>query len=182
VLGRHEEAINLSEASLSIDPLNPDGCQNSAYIYYLVGNLEAAERDTRRSMAISPSFIGNRKLLGQILLLRGEPEAALVEMQAEVANVRDLGLAFAYHALGRRAEADAALKEATRKLGEFVPVDIATVHAFRGEHDEAFAWLDKAVAMRDLHLGHKFRNEPKLDSLRGDPRYKALLRRMNLPE
>jgi hypothetical protein len=62
-----------------------------------------------------------------------------------------------------------------------VPIDIAAVHAYRGENDQALAWLEKAVALRDLGLGHKFRDEPKLAPLRSDPRYKALLRKMNLP-
>jgi len=181
-LGRHDDAVSLSEASLSIDPLNPDSCQNSAYIYYLIGNFDAAERDARRSIAISPSFTGNHKLIGQVFLQRGQPEAALAEMQREVSSGRDIGLALAYHALGRHAESDAALARASRSIGRFVPVDVAAVHAYRGERDQAFAWLEKAVASRDLSLGHKFRDEPKLAPLRGDPRYKALLRRMNLAD
>ena len=180
-LGRHEDAVSLSEASLSIDPLNPDSCQNSAYIYYLIGNLDAAERNVRRSMTISPSFTGNHKLLGQILLLRGEPELALAEMQKEVSSLRDVGLALAFHALGRRADSDASLARAASGAGRLVPVDIAAVHAYRGEKSEAFEWLARAVAAKDLALGHKFRDEPKLAPLRNDPRYQALLRRMNLP-
>lgn len=180
-LGRHEEAVSLSEASLSIDPLNPDSCQNSAYIYYLIGKLDAAERDARRSIAISPSFTGNRRLIGQILLLRGQPEKALEEFEQEVSGTRDVGLALGYYALGRRAESDAALERAILGMGRLVPVDIAAVHVIRGETDQAFEWLEKAVAAKDLALGHKFRDEPKLAPLRNDPRYKALLRKMNLP-
>jgi len=57
----------------------------------------------------------------------------------------------------------------------------AVVHAYRGERDAAFQWLEKAVAQHDLGLGHKFRDEPKLAPLRDDPRYKDLLRKMNWP-
>lgn len=181
-LGRHDEAVSLSEASLSIDPLNPDSCQNSAYIYYLIGKLDAAERDARRSMSISPSFTGNRKLLGQIMLLRNQPQKALEEFEQEHSGTRDVGLALGFYALGRRAESDAALERAIRGMGSLVPVDIAAVHAYRGETALAFEWLEKAVAAKDIALGHKFRDEPKLAPLRKDPRYKALLRKMNLPD
>jgi len=181
-LGRHEEAISLSEASLSIDPLNPDSCQNSAYIYYLTGKLDAAERDARRSMAISPSFTGNRRLLGQIILQRGQPERALEAFEQETSISRDVGLALGYHAVGRPADSDAALARAVRAVGPSLPVDIAAVHAFRGDRAQALEWLEKAVAAKDLGLGHKFRDEPKLKPLRNDPRYKALLRKMNLPD
>jgi TolB-like protein/DNA-binding winged helix-turn-helix (wHTH) protein/Tfp pilus assembly protein PilF len=180
-LGRHDEAVRLSELSLSIDPLNPDALQNSAYIYFLVGNLDAAERDIRRSIAISPTFSGSHKALGQIFLQRGQPEAALVEMQAETSEGRDIGLALAYHALGRHVDSDAALARATQRLADLAPVDIAIVHAYRGERDAAFEWLEKAVAQHDLALGHKLRDEPKLKPLRDDPRYKDLLQKIHWP-
>lgn len=180
-LGRHDEALKLSELSLSIDPLNPDAFQNSAYIYFFIGNLDDAERDVRRSIAISPTFSNNHKLLGQIFLQRGQPQAALAEMQAETSPGRDIGLALVYHALGRHSDSDAALARATPLLADLTPVDIAIVHAYRGERDAAFEWLAKAVAQHDLALGHKFRDEPKLAPLRDDPRYKDLLQKMHWP-
>ena len=180
-LGRHDEAVRLSELSLSIDPLNPDALQNSAYIYFLIGNLDAAERDVRRSIAVSPTFPGDHKLLGQIFLQRGQPEAALAEMQAETSQGRNTGLALAYHALGRHADSDAALEQAIRLLADLAPVEIAIVYAYRGERDAAFEWLEKAVAQHNQSLGHKFRDEPKLAPLRDDPRYKDLLQKMRWP-
>lgn len=180
-LGRHDEAVRLSELSLSLDPLNPDALQNSAYIYFLIGDLDPAERDVRRSIAVSPTFSGDHKLLGQIFLQRGQFEAALAEMQAETSQGRYTGLALAYHALGRHADSDAALERATGLLADRAPVEIAIVHAYRGERDAAFAWLEKAVAQHNVSLGHKFRDEPKLAPLRDDPRYEHLLRKMNWP-
>ena len=55
------------------------------------------------------------------------------------------------------------------------------MHAFRGEADLAFEWLERAYAQRDGGLvdikGDRF-----LRGLAGDPRYKAFLRKMKLPE
>ena len=57
---------------------------------------------------------------------------------------------------------------------------IAEIHAFRGEVDEAFEWLDRAYELRDPGLLF-MRGTPLLTSLEADPRYSALLERMGLP-
>jgi hypothetical protein len=55
------------------------------------------------------------------------------------------------------------------------------VYSFRGEPDETFKWLDRAYEQKDPQLiTVKF--EGPLNSLHGDPRYKAFLKKMNLPE
>jgi TolB-like protein/Flp pilus assembly protein TadD len=181
-IGEYEEAVRLQNQSISIDPLNPDGVQNGGVIYYLMGNLDAAERALRTSMHISPTFPGNHWFLCQVMLQRGDRQGAFREIQAETSSSRDFGLALVYHALGRGKDSDAALARAVRIAGNSAPVNVAILYAYRGERDQAFRWLAKAVDDRDMSLGHKFRNEPKLAPLRSDPRYKALLRRMNLPD
>jgi len=181
-LGLHDESLRLQDLSLSIDPLNPDAWQNGGIIQYLMGNLDAGEQALRRSLQISPDFSGSHWYLGQIRLLRGDTPGALREMQTEARTTQDFGLALVYHALGRRAESDAALGRAVQMYGDSAPTNVAIVYAFRGQRDEAFKWLGKAVDEHDLLIGHKFRDEPKLKPLRSDPRYKALLRKMNLPD
>ena len=59
---------------------------------------------------------------------------------------------------------------------------MAVIHAGLGERDEAFAWLEKAYAERDSWLAGRFNIDPRLDRIRGDPRFRALVRRMGLPE
>lgn len=181
-VGRYEDALRFQDAALSLDPLNPDSWQNGGIIHYMLGNLDAAERALRKSLEVSPTFDGSHRYLGQILLLRQHPREALVEMEAERHRSRTLGLALAYHALGRKKESDAALARAEAEQGEFDQSGIAMAHAYRGEIDQAFEWLEKAIAARDLSLGHKLTTEPLLAPLRTDPRYLALLRKMNLPQ
>jgi TolB-like protein len=181
-LGRQAEALRLQDASVALDPLNPDSHQNGAYIRYLVGDLDAAERGFRRSIEISPTFQGNHRMIGEILLQRHEPAAALQEMEAESESGRDLGLALAYFALGRRAESDIALARVERAVPRFGELNVALVYAYRSDLDQAFQWLDRAVAARDINLGHRLKYDPIFGPLRGDPRYKDLLRSMNLPD
>jgi hypothetical protein len=59
---------------------------------------------------------------------------------------------------------------------------IALEHAYGGEIDEAFAWLDRAYEARDSGLAWFLRTDPMLANIKGDPRYVALLRKMKLPE
>jgi hypothetical protein len=81
--------------------------------------------------------------------------------------------------MGRRSESDAALNSLTDKFASIDAYGIAAVHAYRGEIDEAFRWLDRAYrghlnGMVDLKKG------PLLPNLRGDPRFQALMSRMRL--
>jgi hypothetical protein len=57
---------------------------------------------------------------------------------------------------------------------------VASVHAWRGERDSAFEWLDRAYARHDLEL-RWLKVDPFLRKIRADPRFAALLRKMNLP-
>ena len=82
----------------------------------------------------------------------------------------------AYHALGRKAESDAALDEVIRKYERTMP-NIAYASRLPGEADRAFEWLDKAVEYRDIALG-MIPFDPMLVILHSDPRWLPLLRRL----
>jgi len=181
-IGRYEDAVHLEDASLSLDPLSPDSLQNGAIIHYLLGHLDVAERAFRKSLDVSPTFAGSHRYLGQILLLRGQPTEALKEMEADITSDRDVGLALVYHALGRRMASEAALARVKDSGGSLHLTNIAVVYAYRGEFKQAFDWLDKAIAARDITLVHTLELDPLLAPLRADPRYSTLLRKMNLPE
>jgi hypothetical protein len=116
------------------------------------------------------------------LLAQGEPQAALSEMQQEkIDGVRSAGLAMAFHALRRKVDSDAALHGAERDSAQDTAYWIACAHAFRGDANAAFQWLDRAYTQRDIFLEY-IKGEWALKSLESDPRYKAFLRKMNLPE
>ena len=105
---------------------------------------------------------------------------ALVEMQQEQMKGKDFGLTLAYTALGQQKEAKAAL---SRYISEFQGTDmflIAEIYAFLGEKNKAFEWLEKAYTGKDVGLPW-LKGDPLLKNLWLDPRYKALLKKMNLP-
>ncbi len=58
---------------------------------------------------------------------------------------------------------------------------IAEVYAFRGQADEAMHWLERAYGQKDPGL-YYVKADSRLDRIAADPRFKAFLRKMNLPE
>ena len=115
--------------------------------------------------------------LGMTLLLEGDGAGALAEFQQEPIEVfRMIGLPMAYHAVGRPAEADAALAALIASYEEEAAGNIAGVHAFRGDLDAAFAWLEREAA-----AGSSFAEilvDPTYRNLHEDPRWLPFLRRV----
>jgi hypothetical protein len=87
--------------------------------------------------------------------------------------------AMALHDLGRKGEARAALDELVRTRAHDAPFQIACVHAWWGDADQAFEWLGRAVEAGDGGL-MDLRLEPLLSKVRRDRRYDALLARVGL--
>jgi hypothetical protein len=69
----------------------------------------------------------------------------------------------------------------TKEQANILPFTLAEAYAFRGECEQAFQWLERAYAQRESDLQY-IKGELPLTNLAGDPRYNALLRKMNLPE
>jgi len=86
----------------------------------------------------------------------------------------------AYFALGRKAESDGALAQLLKRQANH-PYFIAQVYAYRGETGEGLKWLDRAYTQRDASLA-LLKSQETFMRLGGDARYKAFLRKMNLPE
>jgi adenylate cyclase len=178
-LGRWDEAARLLTASLAIDPLFPATHWLLADTRIRSGRFPEAEAEFHKVLEISPSAVGVHFNLGRILLFEGRLEAALAEMRRETTGRRNWGLALVYHRMGRKAESDAALQEYTNERADDDSYGIADAHAYRGEVDQAFAWLDRAYRHRETGLIY-IKGNPVFKTVEADPRYKAFLRKMNL--
>ena len=89
-------------------------------------------------------------------------------------------MALVYHALGRSADSDRMLAQASSQFGDTGAFFIAKIHAFRGEPDAAFEWLKRAYRQRDLAL-FMLKGEPLFKTLEHDPRFARLLDELKLP-
>jgi hypothetical protein len=90
-------------------------------------------------------------------------------------------LSIILQAAGRNTEADEALSALIVKFGDNEAYCVAMTYAYRGDHDLAFQWLDRAYRQKDDNL-REIVGEPLFKNVADDPRYKAFLRKMNLPE
>jgi TolB-like protein/DNA-binding winged helix-turn-helix (wHTH) protein/tetratricopeptide (TPR) repeat protein len=177
---RWDASARLLSASLVLDPLNAAWRETLGNIRYREGRLSEAETELRKVLELSPTYGAAHFYLGQILLAEGKREAALEEMPQEAPESgRDTGLAIIYHAIGRKGDSDAALARLTTDRASDAAYEIAEAHAFRGEIDEAFAWLNRAYQQKDVEL-FTIKGDPLLKTLEPDTRYKAFMRKMNL--
>ena len=133
----------------------------------------------RTALGLNPKFFIAHYMAGVALLAKGQAKEALAEMQQEPEGPwHSIGLPLAWHALGNKAEADAALADLIRKFENDSAYNIAYVYAYRGESDHAFEWLDKAVANKDAGLS-EIGVQPLFANIRRDPRWLPLLRKLN---
>jgi TolB-like protein/Tfp pilus assembly protein PilF len=181
-LGQLDETARLTTEALALDPLNAGWHQVLGYIRYRTGRLAEAEAEMRKTLQISPTYVTGHYSLGLVLLDEGKLPQALAEIQQEPADgSRDAGLSMVYHAMRRRSESDAATARLVEENADDAAYEVAVVYAYRGEVDKAFAWLDRAYSQKDVEL-YWIKRTPGLKTLDLDPRYKAFLRKMRLPE
>ena len=115
-------------------------------------------------------------------MVRGRPIEALEEVNKEPQEAwRTLTLPIVLDALGRKAEADAALERVTSRYGDQYAYQIALIYAARNDRVAAFKWLNRSYLQHDATPVY-LRHDPLLKHLEGDPRYRDFLRKMNLPK
>jgi len=150
-------------------------------LFQRINRTSDAKKDFRRALEISPAYPRLHGRIADVLLVEGNPEAALAELQQETPALSLKGLALVNHALKRRDESDAALARLVSGGVSIAPMSIAQIYAFRGQIEEAFEWLERAIAQKEATTGY-IKGDPLLSPLLADPRYARCLRTMNLPE
>jgi cytochrome c-type biogenesis protein CcmH/NrfG len=182
-VGRVSEAIAALSKGVEQDPLSTTGWTVLARAHMYAHNFPAARESARRAMEISPNTPRALGYLAYLQLLEGEPREALTTFR-RISDFRWLmlnGVSMAEHTLGHDKESQQALDELQAEFGSTAAYQVAQVHAWRGEKDLAFAWLERAYAQRDSGLT-LLTHDPMLDSLRSDPRFTALLDKLHLPQ
>ena len=181
-LGHWDEADRRFRLALEVDPLNPYRHANVGMGLYGAGRFAEAESSFRKTLELAPDFAWGRLVLAKALLAQGKAEAALAVLQRERDDEERLELLpSALHAVGRKAEADAALQELIARFGGSSAYWVAANYAQRGDYDRALHWLDRAYETRDTSLV-EIVGETLFKNLADEPRFKAFLRKMNLPE
>jgi eukaryotic-like serine/threonine-protein kinase len=184
--GQTDDAVVQLKRALDLDPFSLLANTYLAYAYYCAHQYAQAHEQFQKTLAIEPNaaFLYYDMCMNNALAGKYD-EAFAACKQAESTLGSDdpralsiLGLAYA--AAGNQTEAArvvTALQQMARQ--QYVrPYDIAVIYAVLGQKDQTFALLDKAYAERSFMLLVK--TDPAFDKVRADPRFQALLQRMNL--
>jgi tetratricopeptide (TPR) repeat protein len=184
LVGRAEEAIEHSRRAAELDPLNDWIAGRRIAVLIPARRFDEAIAIGRKSLQLAPGSVYLKWQLANALFASGDRAAALdTYLSREVAHPGMNFMVGLLHGVdGRRAEAREVLDFLLeRRRQRYVPgSQIGVVCAGMGELDQAFEWLERAYAERDVFL-HGIAVDPIFDRVRRDPRGAALVARMGLP-
>ena len=179
-VGKPDEAEKQARQAVESDPLASAPQNNLARVLWYEGKLNEADAVARKSAELQPSAASSRRWQVLVAIRRGDSETALREAQFEPdESYRRFELAVAQYARGDRKAADAALADLIAH-NQGLDYQVAQVYAVRDEKEKAFEWLQIAFDNHDTGM-LALLADPLLRGLSDDPRYKALVAKMNFP-
>jgi eukaryotic-like serine/threonine-protein kinase len=184
--GRFEESAREFQRAARLDPFSSVIHTGAGWLEYSRGDYGAAHLALQQSLELFPQFHRAHRLLGLVYERQGlheEATAALqraVELDANPYWTAELAFALARSGDSRSARVRLAeLLDLSRT--EYVPASaLALVYTGLGQHEDAFAWLERAYDERDRAMAF-LRVYPYWETLHGDPRFEHLARRVGLP-
>jgi DNA-binding winged helix-turn-helix (wHTH) protein/TolB-like protein/Tfp pilus assembly protein PilF len=186
-LTRFDEAFTAGQRAQELDPLSFAISAAVGVIHVYARQYEQASEVYRKMLELDPRFHRARQLLGAVYQKQGQHRAAIAELEhARRSDDRLEILAWlgaAYAAAGQRDKARQIVAQLQNLSTQryVVPYDVALTFINLGEKDAAFAWLERAYAERSGAIT-SLKVDPRVDSLRADPRFADLLRRMGLAQ
>jgi TolB-like protein len=180
-VGNLTEAEKLAREALELDPLAFTPPFNLARILWFEGKLDEANAAAAKAAELQPEAASTHRYQVFVAFQRGDPETALREAQLEPNETyRRFELALAHFARKDQTAADAALNDLIVTSRDIAAYQIAQVYAVRGETDKALEWLQISFDTHDSGM-LALVGDPFLRGLHDDPRYKALVAKMNFP-
>jgi tetratricopeptide (TPR) repeat protein len=182
-MGHSDDAIARIQQALQLDPLSLAATTDVAWQLYWGRRYDDAIEKARKVAELNPAYFPAHVCLGLAYEQKHEFASAIRELQSATGFCRDkcFGLIGQVSALAgdRPAALDALHKLKQRQYVS--PWLVAIVYAELHDKDQAFFWLEKAYRDREHDL--VFSNVwPMFDSLRSDPRFQDLIRRIGLPQ
>jgi TolB-like protein/Flp pilus assembly protein TadD len=187
VLKRFDEAISEMKRAEELDPLSPVISADAGLALVYARRYDEAIAQTKRALSLDPNFFSARYTLGYAYDGKRLYTEAIAEYRRALAlnddpYVKAL-LVSSMVKSGRQADALKLVKELKAESATlYVPnYCLAMAYTALGGKEEAFGLLEKDIAEHSSFVS-VLAVEPAFDDLRNDPRFKAMLRRLNLPE
>jgi TolB-like protein/Tfp pilus assembly protein PilF len=182
-LGRLEESVTMMHKVLAMEPLN------AAFHFYTgefltpLGRLDEAESELLRAIDLQPAADAYRAFLALAYVRHGKLDQALDAAKSEPNSAyQRFALALTWFARGDSVQGQTQLESLIQLDAEFSPTYIADVYAFRGDSDQAFVWLDRALALKDPATIGAYQDPILIPALRNDPRFAAFCKKAGLPD
>ena len=195
-LGRARESLEQGRLALAIDPLNTAAVLHMGWCNLQTAHVEGALQEFRTGLRLDPNSAEVYRFLWEAYATSGrcdEAEAAGQEAlrRADPADTVSTTvhlrsrLAMSAVLAAKSGRSEVALRRVSGMIADVgrgtVPAyDVAAVFALLDRKDEAFRWLDRAVRRHETYVV-SIKTDPFLASLRSDPRFTALIRRIGLP-
>jgi len=188
MLGRRDESLAERRQALELDPLSLTINFELGLAFYYARDYDGAIQQFQKTLELDPNFPLVYAHLPAAYEQKGMYDEAIAGFQKGIAlrggtewSFSMSGLGHVYGLSGKKAEALGVLDELQRtSRQQYVPADsIALIYAGLGEKDQAFTWLEKAYQEHAFKMAW-LKVEPQWDSLRSDPRFADLVRRVGL--
>jgi DNA-binding winged helix-turn-helix (wHTH) protein/TolB-like protein len=185
-MNKMTEADAEMERAAQLDPLSITISNGLGDYYFHTRQYDRSIAQHRKTLEIDPSYLSAHNGMGRAYEQKGMYREAIEEYRKGVKSsdgkLTPAISGYTFAVSGRRSEAvrilDRLIERKKQTSGS--PYLVAVIYAGLGSRDEAFKWLDRAFAEHALLPG-PIRFDPRLDSLRDDPRFRNLLGRMGLP-
>ena len=184
-VGRYDEALAEAKRGRELDPLYIRANVQVGNALWAARRYDEAIESVKKTFELDPNFSPAHSLLGHIYAAKGMYAEAIAEFQKSIKlrGEDTTGLIYlgaAYAKTGERGKAQEILKRVQTTREYVSPTELSVLYLALGQREEAFALLEKAYAVHDLQLGN-LGVDASYDSLRGDPRFTDLMRRVGLP-
>jgi serine/threonine-protein kinase len=179
--GQRQQALESLRNAVVSDPLSDNAWLALGRYTEAAGDIDGAKKAYLHALEINPQHNWANLLLGNRLLMEGKVDEAIARYQRAPEQFRDTGLAMAEFSRGNEAASRQYLATLETRFQIGFAYQIAQVYAWRGEKDQAFAWLERCFPIHDAGLV-RLPFDPALDPLRSDPRFAALVAKLGIPK
>ncbi|HTK32285.1 MAG TPA: protein kinase [Candidatus Saccharimonadaceae bacterium] len=185
--GEFEEALAEARIAAQLDPLSPVILTGPGDALFFARRYDEAVQHLRRVTQFTPGFVAGETDLGRALTHAGRLDEAIalfrdVARRAGSNPYASAGLGYALALAGQREEAERAIEELVRRIeaGTGSAHAVASIYLGLGERERALEWLERALALHDRGLVW-IHVHPRLDPLRGEPRFRAIAEHVRMP-
>ncbi len=185
IMGRHTEALAEIKYSLQLDPLVISVRYREGATLFNARRYDEAIRQLQQVIELQPDFSYAHYFLGTSYAMKGMYTEAIAAYQrfssieGETTSTQ-IYLGYVYAMSGQREKAVAILNKLKTTKEYVSPAELAILYTGLGDKEGAFQELERAYGTHDLQMQY-LKVEPHYDSLRSDPRFTDLMRRVGLP-